>query len=51
MAKINKRIMKDMLYLIPTETQLRKWKRRLLVALTNEEKQKCKHYINMYKSR
>lgn len=48
MARINKRIMKNMLYLKATETQLRKWKRRLIVALTDEEKQKCKYYIKMY---
>ena len=48
MAKTNTRIMKNMLYLTATETQLRKWKRRLIVALTDEEKKKCKYYIKMY---
>lgn len=51
MAKINQRIMNDMLILTPTETQLRKWKRRLIVALTEEEKKKCKYYIKMYRGR
>lgn len=44
-------IMRSMLVLTATETQLRKWKRRLLVALTDEEKQKCKYYIKMYGGR
>ena len=44
-------IMKSMLVLTATETQLRKWKRRLLVALTDEEKKKCKYYIKMYGGR
>ena len=33
---------------IETETLLRKWQRRLLVALTDEEKQKCKAKIKEY---
>jgi len=33
---------------IATETLLRKWKRRLIVALNKEEKQRCKYYINLY---
>jgi hypothetical protein len=34
--------------IIETETLLRKWQRRLLVALTDEEKQKCKAKIKEY---
>jgi hypothetical protein len=33
---------------IETETLLRKWKRRFLVALTLGEKQKCKAKIKEY---
>lgn len=33
---------------IETETPKRKWERRLLVALTDEEKQKCKSKIKEY---
>lgn len=33
---------------IPTETDLRRWKRRLLVALTQEEIEKCKFKIRQY---
>lgn len=33
---------------ISTETLLRKWKRRLLVALTDEELEKCKYFIRQY---
>lgn len=33
---------------IATETPLRKWKRRLIVALTDEEKQKCRAKIKEY---
>lgn len=36
---------------IETETLLRKWERRLLVALTDSEKQKCKYKINEYKNK
>lgn len=48
MAKTNLKIMKKMLTLNPTETQLRKWKRRLLVALDDIEKQKCRIMIKKY---
>ena len=34
--------------IVETETLLRKWQRRLLVALTDEEKQKCKAKIKEY---
>jgi hypothetical protein len=33
---------------IATETPLRVWKRRLIVALTKEEKEKCKAKIKEY---
>lgn len=33
---------------IATETPLRQWTRRLIVALTDEEKQKCKAKIAEY---
>ena len=33
---------------IETETDLRRWQRRLLVALTKEEQQKCKAKIKEY---
>jgi len=33
---------------IATETQLRKWQRRLIVALDDTEKQKCKAKIKEY---
>jgi hypothetical protein len=33
---------------IPTETNLRRWKRRLLVAITPEEIEKCKFKIKQY---
>jgi hypothetical protein len=36
---------------IETETLLRKWQRRLLVALNDTEKQKCKAKINEYKNK
>lgn len=34
---------------IKTQDLLRMWKRRLLVALTDEEKIKCKAKIKLYK--
>lgn len=34
---------------IITETNLRKWERRLLVALTDDEIDKCKAKIRYYK--
>lgn len=34
---------------ITTETLLRKWERRLLVALTKEEREKCLYHIGLYK--
>lgn len=37
-----------MIPVVETETQLRKWERRLIVAITPEEKQKCKQKINQY---
>lgn len=43
--------MEKLLPNINTETLLRKWKRRLLVALTIEEKQKCKYKIKLYKNK
>jgi hypothetical protein len=43
-----KEIENAMLQNIETETPLRKWKRRLLVALTDETKQKCKSKIKEY---
>ena len=33
---------------IETETPLRQWKRRLIVAISEEEKQKCKAKIKEY---
>ena len=33
---------------VSTETELRKWKRRFIVALTKEEKQKCRAKIKEY---
>ena len=33
---------------IPTETDLRRWKRRLLVAITPAEIEKCKFKIKLY---
>lgn len=33
---------------VSTETLLRKWKRRLLVALTDDEINKCKYHIKLY---
>lgn len=44
-----KEIKEKMLNSVETETHLRKWKRRLLVALTIEEKAKCKAKIKYYK--
>ena len=45
---------KKIIPVISTETKLRKWQRRLIVALTNEEKQKCRakirEYSNEYKN-
>jgi hypothetical protein len=35
--------------IIKTETLLRKWQRRLLVALTIEEVERCKYKIRQYK--
>ena len=46
--KTAKEIEKLMLVPIVTETLCRKWKRRLLVALTDGEKQKCKAKIKEY---
>ena len=38
-------IKKIMLDNVTTETLIRQWKRRLIVALTDEEKQKCRAKI------
>jgi hypothetical protein len=43
-----KEIKNAMLENIETETPLRKWERRLLVALTDEAKAKCKAKIKEY---
>lgn len=43
-----KDIENKMLDNISTETQLRKWKRRLKVALTEEYRQKCLYFINLH---
>jgi len=48
LTKQEKRIKRKMWPVISTETLLRKWERRLIVALTDEEKQRCKYYINLY---
>lgn len=44
-----KEIRKNLLMPINLENPLRKWQRRLLVALTDEERQKCKAKIKEYK--
>lgn len=36
---------------VATETPLRAWKRRLIVALTDEEKQKCRAKIKEYEGK
>lgn len=41
-------IRKKIVSVIETETQLRRWQRRLIVAITPEEVQKCKAKINEY---
>lgn len=41
-------IRKKLLMPINLENPLRKWERRLIVALTDEEKQKCKAKIKEY---
>lgn len=41
-------IKKMMMPNVSTETPLRKWERRLLVALTDEAKAKCKAKIKEY---
>lgn len=46
--KQQKEIRKKMIPVINTETDLRRWQRRLIVALTTEEKQKCKAKIKEY---
>jgi hypothetical protein len=43
-----KELNKLVIPIFETETLLRKWQRRLLVALTDEEKQKCKAKIKEY---
>lgn len=43
------KIQKKMLIIKATETPLRMWKRRLIVALSDDEKQKCKSMIKKYK--
>jgi hypothetical protein len=43
------KIQNKMLIIKATETPLRMWKRRLIVALTDDEKQKCKSMIKKYK--
>ena len=43
-----KEIRKKIIPVINTETNLRRWQRRLIVALTTEEKQKCKAKIKEY---
>jgi len=43
-----KEIKSLMLDNVATETPLRVWKRRLLVALTDEEKQRCNAKIKEY---
>lgn len=48
MTKLEKEIRSKFWDVRATETNLRKWQRRLIVALTNEEKERCKYYINMY---
>jgi hypothetical protein len=50
--KLKEKDIKDMIWdNIPTETHLRKWKRRLLVALTDEEIERCKYFIRHYSNR
>lgn len=34
---------------VSTETLYRKWYRRFLVALTEDEIEKCKYHLNKYK--
>lgn len=46
-----KEMSKNILANIETETLLRKWQRRLIVALDDAEKQKCKAKINEYSYR
>jgi hypothetical protein len=48
MTKNEKQIINNMLVNVGTETPLRVWKRRLIVALTDEEKQRCKMFIKKY---
>lgn len=43
-----KQIKEKMLDPINLENPLRKWQRRLIVALTDEERQKCKAKIKEY---
>jgi hypothetical protein len=43
-----KQIREKMLMPVFLENPLRKWKRRLIVALTEDEKQKCKAKIKEY---
>lgn len=45
---INKKIENKLYTINPTETLLRKWQRRLIVALTDEEKKRCKDNIKKY---
>ena len=49
MVKRNNKLEKAMLGIRPTETPLRMWERRFIVALTDEAKQQCKNMIKKYK--
>ena len=48
LTKQEKEIRKKVWPVITTETLLRKWERRLIVALTDDEKNRCKYHISLY---
>ena len=50
MDRTKKEIEKLILPNKTTETQLRKWERRLLGSLTKEHTEKCKYFIKMYRT-
>lgn len=50
MTKLEKEIRSNFWDVRATETNLRKWERRLIVALTSAEKERCKYFIKMYKN-
>jgi len=50
MSRTKKEIEQLIIPIIRTETNYRKWERRLELAITEEEKNKCKYKMKEYKN-